>query len=338
VDSAYERLFREFGIDLRALAPEQAAARMRATSIHLELALALDHWAHLKREPRKPDPDWRARLMAVARLADPDPWRNRVRDALETRDARTLQQIAASPSVIDLPVQMLTLFCETLDQIVGSHAGEGVLRQAQRQYPDDFQINFQLAWVLDHRDNPQLEESIRFYTAALSLRPRGTVTRGLLAEHLHDLGRDSEAIAEYRKGFESDSDSTTVHNNLAWILATSRDPKLWNPPEAIRLSRRALALDPRDEDAWNTLGVALYRAGDWKAAIEALERSAASGADSFDWFFIAMARWQLGEREEARRMYRLAVDWMTKEKPKDEELQRFRAEAEGLINAATRSQ
>ena len=70
-------------------------------------------------------------------------------------------------------------------------------------------------------------------------------------------------------------------------------------------------------------------AGDWKAAIAALEKSMElrKGGDSNDWFFLAMAHWQLGEKDKAREWYDRAVQWMDKNQPKNEELRRFRAEA-----------
>ena len=55
------------------------------------------------------------------------------------------------------------------------------------------------------------------------------------------------------------------------------------------------------------------------------------GGDSFDWFFLAMAHWQLGEKDKAREWYDRAVQWMDKNQPKNEELRRFRAEAAELL-------
>ena len=49
------------------------------------------------------------------------------------------------------------------------------------------------------------------------------------------------------------------------------------------------------------------------------------GGDSNDWFFLAMASWQMGYREEARRWYQQAADWMEKHASQDAELLRFRA-------------
>ena len=85
--------------------------------------------------------------------------------------------------------------------------------------------------------------------------------------------------------------------------------------------------------SWNTLGVALYRAGEWKEAVEALGKSMelSKGGDSFDWFFLAMTHWQLGDRNHARTWYDRANEWMYKNQPKNDDLLQFRAEASALL-------
>ena len=52
-----------------------------------------------------------------------------------------------------------------------------------------------------------------------------------------------------------------------------------------------------------------------------------SGGDATDWLFLAMAHWQLGDRDEARRWYNKAIGWMEEKKSDNEELERFSAEA-----------
>ena len=51
-----------------------------------------------------------------------------------------------------------------------------------------------------------------------------------------------------------------------------------------------------------------------------------------------MAHWQLGDQDDARSWYDKAVErmekWMDKNKPQDEKLRRFRAEAEELLGIA----
>jgi eukaryotic-like serine/threonine-protein kinase len=56
-----------------------------------------------------------------------------------------------------------------------------------------------------------------------------------------------------------------------------------------------------------------------------------SGGDSFDRFFLAMAHWKLGDKEQARKWYALGVQWMEKNELRNEELRRFRAEAAEVL-------
>ena len=82
--------------------------------------------------------------------------------------------------------------------------------------------------------------------------------------------------------------------------------------------------------------MAHYRAGDWKAAIAALEKSMAlakapEGGNARQWFFLAMAHRQLDAKDDARRWYDRAVAWMDKHAAKDAELQRIRTEAAELL-------
>ena len=109
--------------------------------------------------------------------------------------------------------------------------------------------------------------------------------------------------------------------------------KIRNPNQTVELAKKAVELAPEDGSFWNTLGVAQYRAGHWNAAIEALEKSMElrKGGDASDWFFLAMAHWQLGHKDEARKWYDKAVEWMDKNQPKNDELRRFRAEAAELL-------
>ena len=52
---------------------------------------------------------------------------------------------------------------------------------------------------------------------------------------------------------------------------------------------------------------------------------------AFHGFFLAMVHWQLGHKDEARTWYDRSVEWMEKHQPKNEELLRFRADAEQLL-------
>jgi Flp pilus assembly protein TadD len=119
---------------------------------------------------------------------------------------------------------------------------------------------------------------------------------------------------------------------MAWLLATCADLKLRDPKRAVELAKKAVEIARKEWAGWNTLGAAHYGAGNWKESVTALEKSMElrKGGDSFDWFFLAMAQWQLGEKDQARQWYDRAVQWMNKNQPQNEELVRFRTAAKLL--------
>ena len=154
------------------------------------------------------------------------------------------------------------------------------------------------------------------------------------------LAHRDETIPYLSKVTELLPKEPTVSNSLAWVLATCPGRAFWNAnrtvelaEKAVELAEKAVELSPQTATYWNTLGVAHYRAGNSDKTIETLNRSMAlrNGGDSFDWFFLAMAHWQRGEKDEARSWYGRAVEWMEKNKPDDEELGRFRDEAAELL-------
>src|SRR5262249_48684518 len=151
-------------------------------------------------------------------------------------------------------------------------------------------------------------------------------------------GKLEEALACYRKAIQLNPNDAVGQNNLAWQLATAADVNLRNPAEAVKLARRAVELDPKNETFPSTLGAAHYRAADFKSAIAALEKSMAMrhGGDGTEWFFLAMAHWQLGDKDEARKWYGQAADWIEKNSPQNEELRRFQAEAAELLGIKTK--
>jgi WD40 repeat protein len=128
-------------------------------------------------------------------------------------------------------------------------------------------------------------------------------------------------------------DSAALDNDWAWALATCADLRWRDPARAVHLAQKATARAPQEGNFWNTLGAARYRAREWKPAAAALEKSMElrQGGDAFDWLFLAMARWQLSDKDQARQWYDKTVQWMNQYKVQDEELNRFRSEAAALL-------
>jgi superkiller protein 3 len=195
-----------------------------------------------------------------------------------------------------------------------------------------------LGAVLAQQGKP--DEAIACYRKATEVDPKHVNAYSNLGSALANQGKLDDAVAALRKALELDpthakanSNLGDVLNYLAWPLATDPVPARRDPGRAVSLAKEAVERKPGMGACWNTLGIAQYRAGGWKEAVAALEKSMklGNGGDSFDWFFLAMSHWRLGEKDKAREWYDRAVQWMDKNQPKDEELRRFRAEASELL-------
>jgi outer membrane protein TolC len=85
-----------------------------------------------------------------------------------------------------------------------------------------------------------------------------------------------------------------------------------------------------------TLGVAQYRARQFQASIDTLQESMEeqSGGTAADWFYLAMAYWQLDQKEQAERWFTKASDWTETNEPNDQRLARLRAEVATMMGQA----
>ncbi len=55
------------------------------------------------------------------------------------------------------------------------------------------------------------------------------------------------------------------------------------------------------------------------------------GGNAFDWFFLAMTQWQLKQETQAREWFDKATRWTEAHAKTNQDLIRFRAEAEALM-------
>ena len=130
---------------------------------------------------------------------------------------------------------------------------------------------------------------------------------------LHDTHRPHEAAEAFRqarelfekvaKEFPDVADRQFV---LAWLLATCPAPQFRDPERAVKAAKQALQRAPLLRKYWHVLGIAQYRAGKWQAAVEALNKAMelGQGGDSSEWFFLAMAHWQLGAQRRSPHVVR----------------------------------
>jgi tetratricopeptide (TPR) repeat protein len=180
----------------------------------------------------------------------------------------------------------------------------------------------------------QYEKAIADFNRAIELDPKWMMPwfyRGYI--YCKELHQYEKGIADLSTAIKLNSKFAWSHHHLAWLLATCANPTLRDPRRAVELAKKAVELEPANGDYWRTLGAAHYCSGEWMLAIRCLKKSRDLDKDNngLDYFFLAMASWQLGEKDQARRWYGQGVQWMDKNRPKDETFQRFRSEAAKLL-------
>jgi tetratricopeptide (TPR) repeat protein len=130
--------------------------------------------------------------------------------------------------------------------------------------------------------------------------------------------------------------SAQAHAELAWFLVNCPDVHFHDEArarDALAHAQKARELASAGEDYRGLVGMASYRAGDWKTAVARLGQVVEQMPDRAR-LFLAMAHWQLGDRQNkdtARRWYAEGVAWLDANKIEQVELRSLRAEAATLL-------
>jgi serine/threonine-protein kinase len=237
-DRAFAAAFRDYGIDLARLTPEEAARRIAARRIRGKLVAALDNWLF----NLGPDGDvGRAlKLMAVAGAVDDDPTRRRLRAALLKQDRDTFRQLAADPRVLDLPAGTLHLLADALFWSGEKREAVAFLERAWRRHPNDFVLNFLLANYLLLDEPPQSRQALPFATAAVSLYPGNPGAHLILGLAQGDQGAWDDALQSFEQAAALNPDWPRAHLAVAMVLVM-KDGDL---EEVLRRCDRAVGRHP----------------------------------------------------------------------------------------------
>ncbi len=169
-----------------------------------------------------------------------------------------------------------------------------------------------------YRQQGELEKAISKYRDTLRINSDYAPAHRGIGDAFRQQGKLDQALKEFRTAIRLDPNLPVAQNNLAWALVTNpqADGSYRDLPEAIASAKMACELDLDNYAYLNTLGVSLYRSGDWKEAIDSLQDSVDLGADMpHNWLFIAMSQWQLGDKEQARTLYDKSIAWREKTTP-----------------------
>jgi serine/threonine protein kinase/tetratricopeptide (TPR) repeat protein len=205
-------------------------------------------------------------LKGVLAAIDTAPWRQRARQAVETKDWLALESLVNELKTARQPAADLLRFADLPP--IDSSARLTMLRGIRETYPADFWANHQLANCLHHCESRQLDEAIRYYAAALALRPHCAAAAVNLADALRERGNYEAALATYQDALRLSADNAFAHWGIGMTRLTQN-----RQDEAIAAMREAIRLQPTWAIGYRGLAEILMKQKDFAQAEEMLRKA-----------------------------------------------------------------
>ena len=151
----------EYGVTPDESRAMEAAERVNASLVRDRVLTALDEWLAIDRS---------AGLRAVLRSADPDPYRDAVRDAIAANDRKRIADLAAQPKALEQPAP----FAAVLGQLSGIPVdrGRAVMESALRARTEDVGLLMTLGLTYPITQSEGAGERVRWYPGRAG-RPPG---------------------------------------------------------------------------------------------------------------------------------------------------------------------
>jgi tetratricopeptide (TPR) repeat protein len=285
-------VFREFGIIPGQTPAREAARRIAASHVRERLLAALEWWHGVTLMPE---------LRAMLQEADPNPYREAVRDAFHPHRRSGQIALLEKPEALEQPPRFALVWGFQAREVAPDR-GRAILAETRRRYPRNFQVVMLLGGLYKIGQNTGADDREVWYQVAVSLRPTNTaawdglgialgdkgrlaeaaaafrvvlkftpgdaLTRNNLGNVLFDLKDMSGALAEYQEAIRLEPGLATAHNGLGNILKTRREFIA-----AITEYREAIRLEPDYAEAHSNLGDTLFATGDHKGAVGAIQEA-----------------------------------------------------------------
>jgi serine/threonine-protein kinase len=275
----YERLFSRQGLDIHQPGTDWFVSAIRSSPARFALIAALDNWAWLassiKLRDREEllqrdgvfdskavvagfiieDPQV-ARLLELARAADPDPWGDRFRDPAVWADGAALARLG---NEVDVGRQSPTVLA-MLGWWLGMHGEDptALFQRALLSHPR----NFWLDLIALSASEPGL--GLGLAHALCAIRPRSAVAYMNLGSSLRQRGNLPEAVVAFNRAIKINPNYAIAHHYRALALRDLKDL-----PGAGTALQRAIELDPGCLPFRHDLGQVLQQQGRYAEAEQA---------------------------------------------------------------------
>jgi eukaryotic-like serine/threonine-protein kinase len=238
------------GLDPGVLPPDEIARQVNESLVSDRLVASLDLWHASTGE---------ADVRAILRAADPDPYRNALRDAFVSGRKEAVARLAEQPDALAQPPGFAV--------VLGRHVAvpaprqRAVLETALRSRPGGRSLLMGLGHSYPMFQKDVAGERVRWFQAAAAAHPRFVPAYINLANSLSVKGDPAGAVVAYRQAIQIDPTYAPVHYNLGLVLAENHDLN-----GAVAEFQEAIRIDPTSAPARNELGISLGIKGDLDGA------------------------------------------------------------------------
>ncbi len=247
-------VFARLGVVAGQTPTEEAAALINDSLASERLLAALDLWLVLA------SPAERASLARLLAVADPDPFRDAVREAVQRSDWASVKRLAGRDDAMSQPPRFATALGSIAEVPITRKLA--LLSTAARLRPRAFAVLMTAGDQFRINDRTTAADRVAWYRSAVGARPGSCVARDNLGVALRDKGDLDGSIAEFRIAIGLDPMYAMAHNNLGVALKEKG-----NLGAAITEYRTAITLDPNSFLAHTNLGNSLFALGDLDGAV-----------------------------------------------------------------------
>ncbi len=258
VPDRWRKALLAYGVTPDADSPTNSARRVNESLVRNRVLAALDLWlAGFESSV------W---LRATLQSADPDQYRDQVRNAWAARDSRELVNLAGRPEALDQPAW----FAAALGNLgtLPADRRKMILESALWSRPWDLALLMELGGLYPTNRQEATGERVRWYQAAVAAHPESVPARNNLGVALRDRGDLAAAAARFREALRLEPTFALGQYNLGVALRDMRDQD-----GASMAFQESIRLNPNYASAHYEVGLALYAKGDKDGAIEAYRRA-----------------------------------------------------------------
>jgi tetratricopeptide (TPR) repeat protein len=124
------------------------------------------------------------------------------------------------------------------------------------------------------RQQGALRQALEALHEVVTLAPESSPAHYELALALESQGDGAKAVSHFQQSARLDPKNADARQSLAWVLATSSDPSVRNPREAVRWAKEAVAVTgEKDPACLDVLAIAHAALGEFDQALELEEKA-----------------------------------------------------------------